>query len=425
MSENVFDVRRNWLLIAVKCAIVVLFLTGVYSTMSFLESTDNAMSSSFPADAEQNLYSITDTFLDDGAFERVRADPEEMAKVADFYNTLNTSEELTLISAFAQPIVVADFRGGDEFDAWLGAETLAPGEYVDEVSRKTVRDVRAVQMNKHAFEFAGLDVEQGTVPNWEAIDYDSGVIPVLLGAGYAGVYEVGDVLDAQFYSRDFTFQVSGLLPAGSSMYYKGDINTFLDDTMLVPYPPEMDSQDRDSPFFDGVLAFAMLNSDVAAPKTDSPDQVLNTIDRAARDTGFTDYAMIDVPQYLTQFSMTRELLQRNAGLMGMLQVLVGIVATVLVFAISAFALRRRLVALRLRWTLGQSRGTLQLSLASMVLVEWACIAVSLHLLYNALPTYDSVASSSIPWILAALAAIDLGCTTALGTSRFTQVGASA
>jgi putative ABC transport system permease protein len=408
--ENLFDLRRNGHLIVAKAAILIVFLIVVYSTASFAESTESAVSTSFSSDADQNLYSLTDTLVD-GEFAEFRQDPAAVGRVGEFYNELNASSTVSLVSAFAQPVVVADFRGGDEFDARSDSEYASPGEYVDATSGRAVRDVRSVQMNQKAFEFAGLSLSSGTVPDWATIDYSSGTIPVVLGSDYAGVYALGDVLEGQYYSGNFSLQVAGFLAADSSMYYKSDINFFLDDYVLLPYPAELTTPTHKDLFFTGILAFAMVNSDVAASKSLSSDDVIAHLASVASDSGFHDYALINVPQYLTQFSLTRALLLDNAQLVGMLQALLALVIVFVIAAVSAFIFRRRAPALSVRWITGTNDSALWGSLASMVLFEWVLVAVGFWLVYTRLPNGDSNASGTVVLVLLVCAAIDVGAST--------------
>jgi putative ABC transport system permease protein len=408
--ENLFDLRRNGHLIVAKMVVLIVFFTGVYSAASFAESTESAVNTSFSSDADQNLYSLTDTLVD-GEFAEFRQDPEAVGRLGEFYNELNASSTVSLVSAFAQPIVVADFRGGDEFDARSDSEYASAGEYVDPASGRAVRDVRSVQMNQKSFEFAGLRLSSGTLPDWATIDYSSGTVPVVLGSDYAGVYALGDVLEGQYYSEGLSLQVTGFLAADSSMYYKDDIDYFLDDQVLLPYPAELTTPTDSDLFFTGILAFAMVNGDVAASKSLSSDDVIAYLESVARESGFHDYALIDVPQYLTQFSLTRELLLDNAQLVGMLQALLALVIVFVIAAVSVVVFRRRAPALGVRWITGTDGRVLWGSLASMVLFEWVLVAVGFWLVYTRLPNGDSAASSSAVLVLLVCAAIDVGAST--------------
>lgn len=407
MNEHFFDLRRNGLIIAVKAVIVVLFLAGLYSTASFSESTESAVDQSFSSSNDQNLYRLTDMLTDDDDFQSFRRGIDKVATVGNFYNALNESNQVTLISSNAQPVPISDFRGGENFDAWAESDYTSGGFYVDPTTGKDTLDVRSMQMNDHAFDFAHLTLQEGEMPEPEQINYSTGKIPVLLGANYSGVYELGDELEGQFYAQPFTFQVSGFLKSDSSMYYQNTINFFLDDYLIIPYPPMFKAPTEESLDFEGILSFQMINSDFAAPKSLSSDEVISHIDMIGRDTEFTNYALIGVPQYLTQFSLTRTLLIDNARLVGLLQLALGAGCALVLTVFGVFAYRRRRAVMDVRWKIGETGVRLQKSMASMVLVEWVVIAVLFALVYHALPNTGSADITWIALLIAVVAVTDI------------------
>ncbi|MFJ2620505.1 hypothetical protein [Glutamicibacter sp. NPDC087344] len=411
MNQYVFDLRRNWLIIAVKSLIVVLFLTGLYSTVSFSESTRSAINHSFSSGNNQNLYSLTDVLTSDDDFSEFRGSVDKVATVGNFYNALNESKVVSLISAFAQPVAITDFRGGEAFDAWADAEYAAAGVYLDPETGKETRDVLSMQMNNQAFDFAHLAVQKGNLPDWEHIDYSTGKIPVLLGANYLGTYELGDEIEGQLYFQPFTFQVSGFLESDSSMFYKDTINFFLDDYLIIPYPPQLTLPTAETLYFDGLLSFAMINTDLVAPKSLSSDEVLSHLDGIGQESGFLNYAMLGVPQYLTQYSLTRSLLIDNAWLVGLLQLALGAGSAFVLVVLGVFVYRRRLLAMDVRWKVGISGASLERSMAFMVLVEWAFIAVLFALVYRVLPNAGSGVVVWMGLLCALIAVVNVGAAT--------------
>lgn len=406
MFELLVDVRRNVFVILAKAAILAVFFVAVASSSSFSASTDAAVATGFGPDAGRNLYTVTDTLVD-GAFEDFRHDPASVATVGAFYDELNSGSDIRLVSAFAQPIVVADFRGGDRFDPRSDSDIASPGETTDPRTGRTVRDIRSIQMNRDAFEFAGLQVADGQTPDWDSVDYSGGKIPVVLGNSYRKLYQLGDELESQYYGKEFALRVTGFLAADASMYYKGDLDYFLDDYVVIPYPHVLPTAPTRTSAFMGILAFAMINSDLAASTSLTSADVISYLDSVAVRSGFHDYALIDVPQYLTQFSLTRSLLLDNARLVGVLLITLALVVVIIVSAASVSLFRRRLPALTARWVVGSAPRTIQSSLASMVLCEWAVILAVFATITGTFPTRDSAASSTVPLLILACAVVDV------------------
>jgi len=411
MNEFIFDLRRNWLAIATKAVIVVLFLTGLYSTISFSASTQNAIIKSFSDGNNQDLYRVTDTFIDANEFTEVRQSPEKLDQIGEFYEKLNESKLVNLLSSFNQPIPIADFKGSESFDAWAGGDYVNGGVYVDQLTGRETLEVRSMQMSKEAFEFSHLTVDEGQLPDWENIDYSSGQIPVLLGADYRGIYSVNDTLDGMFYMEPFSLKVVGFLEPHSSMFYQDDIDHFLDDTIVIPYPKTLRGIAKTNLDFRGILSFAMINSDFTASKDMSGNDILKHLDQIGRETGFTNYALIGVPQYLTQYSLMRTMLFDNVWLVAFLQVALGIVGGLVLCALSAFNYRRRRTVLNLRWIIGTSCLELQKWMGKIVLIEWAVIGLLFLTVYQVLPNEGSSAVGWIILIFAVAACVDIAAAT--------------
>ncbi len=87
-------------------------------------------------------------------------------------------------------------------------------------------NVKSVQMNQAAFDFYNLKTESGTALNWDEIDYAADSIPILLGADYRSVYDIGDTLKGNYYSQIVEFTVVGFLEADSSVFTKTPSTSF-------------------------------------------------------------------------------------------------------------------------------------------------------------------------------------------------------
>ncbi|MFJ4106621.1 hypothetical protein [Oerskovia enterophila] len=315
MSEVLIDLRRNVVPISVKVVVLALFFLIVATVASFATSVSSAISSAFSEETEVDLFGVVDTLTDPDAFYAFRQSTRSIQQLGAFYDGLNTSDDLTLLSAFDQQIPVQDFRGGDEFDPGYGNELSLTDEYVDATSGSVVEDVRAMQMNRQALEFYDIEVASGTSIDWGTVDYPGGKVPVLLGSAYEGVYQVGERLSGSLYLRPMEFEVVGILRQGSAMFYKGEMNTYLDSAMIVPYPEsltEIGSLDQE---FLGILSFAMINADVASGGGTGFDGVADELRQISMRTGFEDYSLIGVPTYLIQFGLMRQLIVDNRGLL--------------------------------------------------------------------------------------------------------------
>ncbi|MBB2925534.1 hypothetical protein [Cellulomonas cellasea] len=398
--ELIWDVRKNWVALTAKALIVGVFFLSLYNLASFSQSADSAVNRSFSPQAEVNLYSLVDTLTDPDAFSRFRESRQSLDTLGAFYSALDDRAELNYLSSFTQNVPVREFAGGDNFDAGYGMPSGVRGPYVDPLSGHEVRDVKSIQMNRDTFDFYQLGLASGDALPWESIDYRSGRVPVLLGSNYQGVYEIGDYLQANLYSKEFTFEVSGFLEPASSMFYKNETNFYLDDYLLVPYPNTLDGFDEADQFFYGILYFAMVNGDITASKDLTADEVLEEISTVSRSTGFSDYSLINVPAYLVQFTLVKRIIQDNHALLVSIQVMLGVAVLGAVAAINIHLSQRRRRRDVVRWTLGHSRAALTETLALSWLLE-ALLMLTVFLTGIALMPHE--APSLLSGLVAALA----------------------
>ncbi|RLP74710.1 hypothetical protein D9V32_11770 [Mycetocola tolaasinivorans] len=362
MREILYDIRRNGALILLRILIVALALVSTVTTVSFTESTTGTLDSQFSARAENNLAQLIDTYYDDpDAFLAIRNNPEAMAQVSGFYDALTRSTALTPLSMFDQAVPVQEFRGDDRFDHTFGTDLDVVGRYADAVTGTTLMNVKSMQMSRQAFEFYGLTASAGEAISWAEVDYASGMVPVLLGSDYQGVYAVGDTLRGDLYGNVLDLTVSGFLPPESAVYYRGEINTFLRDRIVMPYPETLVQPGEDTAAveltpkyqsFLGILTFAMINTDLAFPLETTTDELLAELTRIGQQTGFTQHALIGVPLYLTQFALVRQIVVDNLALVSAVQVLMLIAALVAAVFISYHVHRRRLPRVRILEVLG-------------------------------------------------------------------------
>lgn len=398
--ELIRDLRSHGVVLAAKALLVGLLALAVYNVASFAQSTGDAVNRSFSDDAEVNLYSLVDTLTDPDAFSEFRESREALDSLAGFYNALDAHPELTYLSAFDQNVPVQDFAGGDQHDAGNGMPSGIRGTYEDPATGATVRDVKSMQINRDTFEFYNLRVGSGEPISWESVDYGSGRIPVLLGNSYEGVYDVGDTLHGNLYSENFVLEVRGILEPASSMFYRNEINFYLDDYLVMPYPPTLDGFEPEQQFFHGILYFAMLNGDVTAPSDMTTDDLLDELLTISRSTGFAEYSLIDVPTYLVQFTLVKRIVQENLALVVSIELMLAVVVLGMVVAANVHLAHRRRRRRTVLWTLGYDRRSMTRTLAGSLVVE---ALLTLGVFVTGFALLPNKAAAPLGWALVGLA----------------------
>lgn len=415
--EIVRDLRQNWVFVVMKMIILGLVLTLIYQVVAFAGISKSEISRSFSSDAEVDMYGITDTLADPDAFSSFRESGERLDTVARFYNELNDSTEMPFLSVFDQPVSIPDFRGGPEFDASLEGGMGAGGEYVDDETGQLLTDVRSFQMNERAFDFYSLEAVDGPGIDWSEVDYSTRTIPVILGADYSGIYAVGDVAEASYYFEDFSLVVSGFLPPDSSIYYQGELNTFLDDAVIVPYPPVMERTTEASQYFFGILAFAMIAGDLAVDTGADSDEVLRHLGEVSTRAGFDDFTVLNAPTYLVQFQLTRQLIQDNARLLTGIAVLLMICVGLSNGIIGAHVARRCWRIQKIEHLLGVSSRVTLTRIITVTAVEYACLLVAFALLLLFVPQMNFAALAPVALIAVACLVIDSALQALLRTNN--------
>lgn len=229
-------------------------------------------------------YRLSDTLLEDKDYSRFLHDKASINTLVAFYNDILQSDKVLMLSAFNQAMQVKDFKGDKRF--FYGTE-----EYLKATADLVPRQ-KALQINQNFFDFHQLKVVEGEAIVWEGIDYRNGMkIPILLGHQYKGIYELGDVLEIEFYSKIFPCEVVGFLAKETGVSYNGYIDEDLDTYIIFLYPPKLWPVDEVDDSFAGIVYFAMLNGEVA---TKASEQVLlSEIKMASEKSEFKDFQVLD------------------------------------------------------------------------------------------------------------------------------------
>lgn len=400
--ELLRDTRRNALAILTKTVILGVFFLSIYNLASFLVSTDDAVDQNFSSRSELNLYRVMDTLSEPGSFWEFRESAQRITTVAEFYNQLNEDAVVTLISSFTQSVPVRNFRGDERFDEGYGTDLQIHGISPDPETGEPARDVKSLQLNQKAWEFYSLHVASGSVPDWKAVDFSSPTIPIVLGADYAGIYRLGDILDARMYFEKKEFEVVGFLEPNSAIFSQGEINYFLDSHIVVPYPSTLPPITAENQMFYGILSFAMVNGDLVAEKSLSTEDVLARLQEASAQSGFDHYSLIGVPAYLVQFAQVKSLIQNNLALVAGVHLILALGIILITLAINVYLSGRRASRHLVLWNLGYQRSRIMRMVLQSSLLELALVVAIVLIGHHLLPQDDGTA------LLVALVALCLG-----------------
>lgn len=405
------DLRRGALATLAKILLIAILAVTLANLASFTRSTDDALSQGFSESAQVNLYGLTDRLADPDRFSEFRASPEAVAGLTRFWDELDASDRIDLLSVFDQPVPVRGPRADVTFDHAFGTDSAPSGVFHDEYYGGDVLISKAIELNRAAFDFFGLTVGAGTdapALDWSAVNYSGDSVPVLLGSAYREHYAVGDTLVGDYYMRTTTFRVAGFLTPHSSIYYQGEMTYDLDHHILVPYPPTASALPTSEPEFRGIVAFAMLGSQIAADPAMTQDEVLDILASASASSGFTEYTVLGVADYLIQFGFVKKLITDNLALVVLIEVLLVLSVVLAATAINRYVHRRRRGRLLIAWTLGKPRTELARTVAGTVAVEYLVALICALVLVGMLPNGDIGAFGVVVAAIAVAGILDTG-----------------
>lgn len=385
LDELWYDLRRCWPLRIIKCGIAAAISLCVYTLLAFAFSADGAIQQSFSRQANFDIYSLVDSFMDNPeGFYAFRQSDEKLRSLAGFDNALSSGADFVYLSAFDQPVPVFDFKGGAEFGYSYGTGS---GSDAFDFDGRSAFNAKAIQINRAAFDFNGLQVDQGDSLPWSDVDWNQSSLPVLLGSAYEGVYGLGDSLEGSLYGRSITFEVVGFLEGGSGILYQGNPAFGIDYSILIPYPASFEGLANAEDSFGGIALFAYVNGELAVAKGEQAGVLLDTLDRIAQSTGFDDYAVAGLYDYATKMAQVRQLIGDNVVVAGLMTVLVACVGCVILVAVDLSLASRHLVRRRVAELLGDVNVWWS-EVAGIALFWWVVAAALSMLLVGALPYWN-------------------------------------
>jgi len=404
MRETLYDLRRNGPISAVKALIMLLVCLSVYNLQSFSHNTDLAIEQNLTQQLDYNIFTVVDMLAEPQLFSEATNSRHRVAEIAEFYDQLNADSTLKMLSVFNQALLKVQFRGDKTFEHAYGTDLSSFGFYEDEVGRR-VLDVKSIQMNEQAYNFYGLRAQDGKEIRWEDVDYASGTVPVLLGNDFKPYYAIGDTIEGWMYEK-LKFQVVGFLEQNSSIPYQGEPNFYLDRHVLTPYPPRLNECSGLETKFCGILTFAMINSDIAVPKSITSDEVFRRLNVIGERSGFTDFTLTNTPIFLVQLGFMRQLIEDNRGLLIGLELVIAAAACVVLYVLNRFLSARRAAKTRVWAMLGAEDARVVARHRRFWLLEYACAFVLLVFVARNLPNRDDLALMAAGALLAGIAIVD-------------------
>lgn len=363
--ELIYNLKKNGLLILLKTTILAVFFFLLYLFLLFAVNINVELTSNLEESSNKKLFTLTDTLTEPDAFYHFRQSKTLLTTVKSFYEQLNTKENLHFISSFDQPLQIEDFKGDTEFNEAYSTDMEIIGNYIDPMTKKEVFDAKCFQVNKNFFDYYKLETENKALFPWDDLDIENHTLPILLGSNYKKSYSVGETMKGSLYLKPFDFKIIGFLKENTSVFYKNDLNKYLDDYIILPYPEKLSTVSKENKEFVGMLYFAMLNGDISIDQNKGLDYLTKQLSTIANETGFYDYTLLGVPTFTLQYNRMYELIHYNRTLLISLLLCI----TICLLAIVHFLTCRMYVHRRTRYYLSFANGDSLKHLTTLLVLD--------------------------------------------------------
>lgn len=153
-----------------------------------------------------------------------------------YYDTLIVSDNFLAASIIPQflEIDADEFRGEESFQH--GYEHGFHAGVLSDGQGNRFYQINSVQINQIGWELFPVEVAVGR--GFEDADFEErlvgGTVPIILGSNYAGYYEIGDIITADYLFLAFDFEVVGIL-AENQRTFQFTADYFLDNYMIIPH----------------------------------------------------------------------------------------------------------------------------------------------------------------------------------------------
>lgn len=211
----------NFMFLFLILAIIGIICIGI--AIDINEQTEEQINTYKEVYEDYQYCSILDNFA---ATANILEDMSNMEKFETFLQLLNSSEYFQYFMVYNHPVYVEGYLGPDEnIDGYESSSDLSSRtvEILDEKGTyHTCTALKGFWIGSNVVDYFGLQLSDGV--DFGNEDYwfnPNETMPIILGANYKDIYNVGDELYIDFVFSDTKAKVIGILEENSSIYYRG------------------------------------------------------------------------------------------------------------------------------------------------------------------------------------------------------------
>lgn len=302
LYETVLGIKREIKIFVLLAILSAVGIFCIFAANNFVYKTQQQVKNYKEIYEDIQFYNIVNNFV--GEQEQELKAPESTAKFRKFVALLQESEYFEYIMMYKQPVNIVNYRGKDN--------NIYGYEYASDISDKTITyededgilksktSVKAFWVSYNIFDFFDLELNKGN-PFCEDdfILNPEKPISVILGANYAGDYNVGDVIDIRFIFSQNKAKVIGFLQEGSNVFFN-DTLLNLDNYVIMPTFLNDDYDGKEIYNF-SVNYFYLLRTSGCITSRLAIDDIQEIISDYSREAGFNSESAYVIMGYDNAF----------------------------------------------------------------------------------------------------------------------------
>lgn len=353
--EFYHNCKENGWIYGLKLLVTGCLFCFLYATASYFFATQ-ALNERFFDQSEDTMIRLIDEVVEAADFTAYLNNSDKLATVSDFYTMLNSQTAFTYLTMSAQPLLIANFHQPSQFYYDMNGDGLSDADEATLIENGiTYTNVKTLALNQAAFTY--YQVADDELINWEALDFAAEIYPVVLGNNYAADVAIGERFEGSYITEPFTLEVVGFLPPASSVFYQGELNFYLDDYVLFPYPEQLSAVTSEDSFFERAVRFNLINGDIISTK--SFDEIVTAVNHMAVQSDFYEYTFINVPSFYLQNNHLRIALNENQTLILFLSSFFVGFSLIITTAFNRLLYQKRLQVYQIHYLSGESFAKLQ------------------------------------------------------------------
>lgn len=187
--------------------------------------------------------------INDSAYDGLFSGEIGLDVLKDVYDEVESSEDFRIYEIGSQYLNVVDYQGPKNLDVGYEYRQNTTQVIDYDIGEMKVTAINCVQLGRNTMELFNIQVSDGELfAEQDYVYRRNEVIPVLLGDQFAGVYEIGDIFQADYQGELYKFSPIGFIAQSSYITAGSGSLLFLDNCIIMPmfsfgYEPKDQSEE--------------------------------------------------------------------------------------------------------------------------------------------------------------------------------------